>query len=87
MTTSTPTRPLKQQIKSSLQDLTTLRDEVRLQIHLAGMEAKQNWEQILEPQIKDTGRLAQEASAITQKAIEDLVKRVRGFRDEHTPKH
>ncbi len=80
------TDPLKTQIKASLQNLGALRDEIRLQLHLAGMDAKQNWEEILEPQIEDANKLAEDATAISQKAIEDVIARVKAFRDQHTPK-
>ncbi len=80
------TDPLKTQIKASLQNLGALRDEIRLQLHLAGMDAKQNWEEILEPQIEDANKLAEDATAISQKAIEDVIARVKSFRDQHTPK-
>lgn len=78
--------PVKAQIKTSLQNLASLRDEIRLQLHLAGMDAKQNWEEILEPQIEDANKLAEDATAISQKAIEDVIARVKSFRDQHTPK-
>lgn len=78
--------PVKTQIKTSLQNLAALRDEIRLQLHLAGMDAKQNWEEILEPQIEDANKLAEDATAISQKAIEDVIARVKSFRDQHTPK-
>lgn len=79
------TSPIQRQIKDSLQNLSALRDEVRLQLHLAGMDAKQNWEEILEPQIESANALAEEATAISQKALEDIVARVKAFRDQHTP--
>ena len=78
--------PVKAQIKTSLQNLGALRDEIRLQLHLAGMDAKQNWEEILEPQIEDANKMAEDATAISQKAIEDVIARVKTFRDQHTPK-
>ncbi|CAN5439062.1 hypothetical protein BH09MYX1_BH09MYX1_29720 [soil metagenome] len=78
--------PIKSQIATSLQNLSALRDEIRLQLHLAGMDAKQNWEQILEPQVEEASKLAEEATAISQKAIEDILARVKSFRDQHTPK-
>ncbi len=78
--------PVKHQIKESLQNLTALRDEVRLQVHLAGMEAKQNWHDILEPQIEDANKLAEDATAISQKAIEDVIGKIKSFRDQHFPK-
>ena len=83
---STEKTPVRKQIESSLETLTSLKDEIRLQVHLAGMDAKQNWEDVLLPQIEEANTLAEDATAISQKAIEDIVHRVKTFRDQHIAK-
>ncbi len=78
--------PVQKQIETSLDTLTSLRDEIRLQLHLAGMDAKKTWNDVLEPQVEEANKLAEDATAISQKAIEDIVDRFKSFRDEHVTK-
>lgn len=78
----TDQEPVKQQIKKSLESLSTLRDEIRLQLHLASMDAKSAWEK-LEPEIEQANKMAEDATAISQKAIEEIAGKFRKFRDEH----
>lgn len=78
--------PVQAQIQTSLDTLAALRDEVRLQLHLAGMDAKQSWNDVLEPQIEEANKMAEDATAISQKAIEDIVHRIKAFRDQHVTK-
>jgi hypothetical protein len=74
MTPSTTT-DLKNEIEKSLGLLRTLRDEVRLKIHLAGMDARDEWN-TLEPQLVEIERKAIELSEATRSTIGDAVKRL-----------
>ena len=56
--------------------LRTLRDEVRLQIHLANMELRDRWS-ALEPEIE---RTLDEAQATGRHIGEDILERVRDLR-------
>lgn len=71
---------LKTEIKKSLALLQTLRDEIRVKIHLAGLDAKDTWKE-LETQLVDAsmsaGNLATEA---TRTAVDEAVKKLRKFR-------
>ena len=78
----TDQEPIKHQIRKSLDSLTTLRDEIRLQLHLASMDAKSAWTK-LEPEVEEANKMAEDATAISQKAIEAIVERFYTFRDEH----
>lgn len=78
----TDQEPVKHQIKKSLESLTTLRDEIRVQLHLANMDAKTAWSK-LEPEVEEANKMAEDATAISQKAIEDIIGKFRTFRDEH----
>jgi hypothetical protein len=53
---------VKQEFKGALSELHSLADEVRLQVHLGGMEAKDAWKQ-LEPKILEFERRVEAASA------------------------
>ncbi|MFT3712201.1 MAG: hypothetical protein QM817_31540 [Archangium sp.] len=56
----------------NLEALKSLRDELKLKIHLAGMEVRSEWEQ-LEPQLE---RALSSASVATTEALADLKKRL-----------
>jgi hypothetical protein len=74
----TATTQLKGDIKKSLDALRTLRDEVRVQVHLAGMEAKERWGK-LEPSLEAVERAAQEATESSREAVNETVKLLREF--------
>ena len=63
-----------------LEHLRTLRDEIRVDVHLAGMELKQRWQE-LEPKMRDAERLAEDVSDVARSALDDIVERFRSFRD------
>lgn len=76
---SQTTNDLKADLQKSLESLQTLRDEIRVRIHLAGMEAKDAWNE-LEPRLLGAEKLAEEVSEASRSAISDLVQKVRDFR-------
>jgi hypothetical protein len=59
--------------------LKAMRDELRLKVHLAGMELKSEWEK-LEPQLEhviaETAVVSGEALADLQKRLEELRRRL-----------
>jgi hypothetical protein len=71
---------LKRDIKGGLEDLATLRDEIRLKVHLAGMEIKDEWRK-LEPQLLEVEQAAAKVSEATREALHDAVARLRKLRD------
>lgn len=74
---------VKNEVTKGLEKLTTLRDEVKLHIHLASLDAKQEWNDKLEPKInevsKEVSSSAQTASDASKAAIHDLVTKVESF--------
>lgn len=76
---SQTTAELKKDIQESLALVRTLRDEIRVKLHLAGMDAKDEWRQ-LEPQIAEVERAAGELTEATRKAVSDTVKRLTKLR-------
>jgi vacuolar-type H+-ATPase subunit H len=79
------TEGLKARIRRDFDELKTMRDEIRIKLSLASMEAKTYWKQ-LEPRLEqleqkivhDTGEQAIDA---TQKLMSDVSTAVRKFRD------
>jgi ElaB/YqjD/DUF883 family membrane-anchored ribosome-binding protein len=72
-------------VKDTLAELETLRDEIRVRIHLAGMDAKTTWNE-LEPKIEHLEEQAKEATDHAAHALRDraneLVSALRGLRSK-----
>lgn len=81
-TQKSTTRPdLKQDLKAFQQDIRALRDEVRLKLHLAGMDVKQEWEN-LEPQID---RALNSAAQLSSEVVGELKQRLNDLRKRLGP--
>jgi hypothetical protein len=74
------TEQLKQQVHQGLEMLKTLRDEIRVELHLAGMDAKAKWKE-LEPRFEEAERRAKDLSEVSRVAVDEAVKKLRDFRD------
>jgi hypothetical protein len=75
---SQPIAELKKDIAESLARLRTLRDEVRLKLHLAGMDAKDEWKK-LEGHLEEVERAAVEMSEASRAAVAEAIKRLEKF--------
>jgi len=82
MTAETKT---KNAFETGLDELRTLRDEVRLKLHLAGRDVKDQWESTFEPKLEKLEQQARSATDNTVDAIRDALDQARdafrGFRD------
>ena len=74
-----------EQTKQNLEDIRTvlrgLRDEIRVQMHLAGMDLKKEWEK-LEPRVSEAESMVDAIGASALAATHDLERRARAMRDE-----
>ena len=76
---------LRMELNATLDELRTLRDEIRLQLHLAGMEAKTKWDKDLEPRLFSLEKdVEKEVGSTTRAALHDLNERMKRFRDSLT---
>lgn len=82
MTAETKT---KNAFETGLDELRTLRDEVRLKLHLAKRDVKDQWDTTFEPRLEKLEQQARNASDNTMDAIRDALDQAkdafRGFRD------
>jgi CBS domain-containing protein len=83
--TSTTTE-LRQEVKKSLALLQTLRDEVRVRLHLGSLDLKEQWKK-LEPHLGDVEKKAEELTEASFAAITEAVKRVEKFRSSLSHHH
>ena len=70
---------VKAELSKGLEKLTMLRDEAKLHLHLASLDAKQEWDDKLEPGINDIQTKASELTESSKAAVHELVERVEGF--------
>jgi hypothetical protein len=73
------TDDVKNEVTKGIEKLTTLRDEVKLHLHLASLDAKQEWDDKLEPRINEVQTSAHQVTDASKTAVHDLVTRVEGF--------
>jgi len=70
---------LKNELKKGLSQLQTLRDEVRVRLHLANMDLKDQWNK-LEPHLADVEKKAADATEASRNLIDEAVKKLEKFR-------
>ena len=70
---------VKSEVAKGLERLATLRDEAKLHLHLATLDAKQEWDEKLEPGINDLQAKAAELTETSKIAVHELVERVESF--------
>ena len=75
---SATTEQLKKQIDESIKTARTLRDQIRVDLHLASLDAKDRWNQ-LEIQLADAERFGQEVSEAAKTATTSVVRSLREF--------
>lgn len=76
-----PKRELRQEIERSLEELQTMRDEIRVRMHLASMEAKDKWEE-LEPSLEKIEEQIKEATQKFRDSLAELKTSFRSLRDK-----
>ncbi len=73
---------LKNTFESGLQELRTLRDEIRVRLHLVGQEAREQWEKHLEPHVGRIEQQIKESTEDTREALKEALERARtAFRE------
>jgi hypothetical protein len=76
---SRTTAQLKEEIHKSLGLVRTLRDEIRVQLHLGSLDAREEWRK-LEPELDRVERAASEFTEATCTAVSELMKRMAKLR-------
>lgn len=74
-----PGLDLKSDLRTGLARLQTLRDEVRVRLHLGSLELKDQWRK-LEPHLGEVEKKAEEVTEASRSAIHDAVRRLETFR-------
>ena len=71
---------MKAEMKKGVDLLRTLRDEVKVKLHLAGMDVKDQWSK-LEPELFKVERAAEQATESSKKLLDDALNRLKTLRD------
>jgi DNA-directed RNA polymerase subunit L len=73
---------LKNTLETGLNELRTLRDEIRVRLHLVGQEARDQWEKHLEPHVGRLEQQIKESRDDTREALKEALERARtAFRE------
>ena len=78
---SDKTNELKKELEKGLSTLHTLRDEVRVRVHLAGMDLKEQWNK-LEPHLDEVEKRAGEISEALRVVVIEVVKKLQKLRSQ-----
>jgi hypothetical protein len=70
-----------QDVKDIRVVLRGLRDEIRVQLHLAGMDLKKEWQK-LEPRLEEAEKMVDAVQAASVAAAHDVERRARKLRDD-----
>ncbi len=73
------TDDIKQEFEKGLTKLTELRDEVKIQLHLASLDAKKEWDDTLSPKLFEVEQSAKNFSESSRTTVNDLVAKVEDF--------
>ena len=70
---------LENDVKTGLSKIETLKGEIAVKLHLASMEAKQEWNDVLEPKVHAIADTAKHYTDDAKKAVEDLAHNLSAF--------
>ena len=73
------TEQIKEEVDKNLERLRTLRDEIRVQLHLASLDAKQEWDEKLAPKLFEVEQSAKEKSEPARMKAKELVDKLEEF--------
>ncbi len=71
--------PIEESLEHALAELESVADEIRVKLHLAGMEATSTWSEKLEPRLFEARVHAREAKDASKAAIDQAVKAFKEF--------
>ncbi len=70
---------VKEDVTQALSKIATLRDEVRLHLHLASLDAKKEWDEVLEPRVLEIQDGAKQLGADAKDKATDVAGKLEAF--------
>ena len=71
--------PIKKQLSHILTELEAVADEIRIKLHLAGMDANVAWSETLEPRLFDARMHARDTKDASKAAVQDTLAAFKDF--------
>jgi hypothetical protein len=71
---------LKAELQKGAELLKTLRDEIKVKLHLGGMEVKDQWAK-LEPELWKVERAAQQTTESSKRLVDEAIQKLKSLRD------
>jgi alcohol dehydrogenase class IV len=73
------THQIKEEVDKTIAKLITLRDEVKVQLHLASLDAQKEWDEKLAPKVLDAEMAAKNITEGTRSTAKELIGRLEQF--------
>jgi hypothetical protein len=70
---------IKEEVDKNIQRLETLRDEVKVRLHLASLDAKKEWDETLSPKLLEVEQTAKSITESGRSAAMELVAKLEDF--------
>ena len=70
---------VKEDLNKGLEKIGTLKDEVKLHLHLASLDAKKEWDEKLEPQIAKLDQLKTQITESSGSLLKDIEHKLEEF--------
>jgi hypothetical protein len=70
---------IKHEVDKNIEKLATLRDEVKVRLHLASLDAKKEWDDKLAPRVADMEQSAKNITEASRGTMKELIARVEEF--------
>jgi ElaB/YqjD/DUF883 family membrane-anchored ribosome-binding protein len=73
------TQHVKEEVDRTVARLQTLRDEVKVRLHLASLDAQKEWDEVLSPKIFELEQTAKQVGEPARAKAKELIERVEAF--------
>lgn len=73
------TQHIKEEVDKNVEKLQTLRDEVKVRLHLASLDAKKEWDETLSPKLFEVEQAAKNITESTRSTANELVAKLEDF--------
>jgi hypothetical protein len=70
---------VKEDVTQALSKIATLRDEVRLHLHLASLDVKKEWDEVLEPRVQELQDGAKHIGSDVKDKATDVAGKLEAF--------
>lgn len=73
------TEQIKAEVDKNVEKLEALKDEARLQAHLASLDAKKEWDEKIEPRLLEAEQAAKSFTESSRTAVKEAITKLEDF--------